>query len=132
MTIFVDASAAVAMLALEEDADDLFDRLDEHDLRLWSGIARWETAVAFARIRRTTATAIARDVDDLAGRLDFRMAGIAAAEAEIAVEAFARFGKTSGHPARLNMGDCFAYACARTNHAALLYKGDDFALTDLA
>ena len=37
-----------------------------------------------------------------------------------------------GHPARLNMGDCFAYACAKRLDAPLLYKGDDFARTDLA
>jgi ribonuclease VapC len=42
-----------------------------------------------------------------------------------------RYGK-GRHPARLNMGDCFAYACAKTNDARLLYKGDDFSHTDLA
>ena len=49
-----------------------------------------------------------------------------------AFEAFHRYGKRSGHPARLNLGDCFAYACAKANDARLLYKGDDFARTDLA
>ena len=48
-----------------------------------------------------------------------------------AVSAHARYGK-GHHDARLNMGDCFAYACARTNNARLLYKGDDFSRTDLA
>ena len=52
-------------------------------------------------------------------------------EADAALDAHRRFGKER-HPARLNMGDCFAYACAKTNGAALLYKGDDFARTDLA
>jgi ribonuclease VapC len=42
------------------------------------------------------------------------------------------FGKSSGHPARLNFGDCFAYALAQTSHAPLLFKGSDFGHTDIA
>ncbi len=49
---------------------------------------------------------------------------------EIAVEAYAQFGK-GRHPAALNMGDCFAYACTRTNDARLLFKGEEFARTDI-
>ena len=44
----------------------------------------------------------------------------------------ARFGKGSGHPAQLNLGDCFAYAMAKQHGVPLLYKGDDFSQTDLA
>ncbi|WP_204262929.1 type II toxin-antitoxin system VapC family toxin, partial [Methylobacterium sp. BTF04] len=44
--------------------------------------------------------------------------------------AFTRYGKGQGHPAQLNMGDCFAYAVAKNHRAALLYKGNDFANTD--
>ena len=51
-------------------------------------------------------------------------------EARLALEAHARFGR-GRHPARLNMGDCFAYACARSRGVPLLYKGEDFALTDI-
>lgn len=57
---------------------------------------------------------------------------VGAEELRVGLDAYQRFGKRSGHPAHLNMGDCFAYACARTNGARLLYKGDDFARTDLA
>lgn len=56
---------------------------------------------------------------------------IGAAETEEALDAHDRYGK-GRHRARLNMGDCFAYACAKTNGAELLYKGDDFVHTDLA
>ena len=48
-----------------------------------------------------------------------------------AVAAFEQYGR-GRHPARLNMGDCFAYACARALGVPLLYKGDDFAQTDIA
>ena len=44
---------------------------------------------------------------------------------------YRRFGKGTGHPARLNMGDCFAYALARDLGEPLLFKGDDFRLTDI-
>ena len=50
--------------------------------------------------------------------------------AALAIDAYARFGK-GRHPAGLNFGDCFAYACARHFDVPLLYKGDDFALTDI-
>jgi len=50
---------------------------------------------------------------------------------ELALDAYARYGK-GRHRAALNMGDCFAYACAKANRAKLLYKGDDFVHTDLA
>ena len=53
------------------------------------------------------------------------------ATGSIIATAYQRFGKGSGHPARLNMGDCFAYALARDLDEPLLFKGDDFKLTDI-
>ena len=52
-------------------------------------------------------------------------------QASIASEAHRRFGRSSGHPARLNMGDCFSYALARDLDEPLLFKGNDFAQTDI-
>ena len=52
-------------------------------------------------------------------------------QAQLAREAYQRFGRGSGHPARLNMGDCFSYALARDLGEPLLFKGADFALTDI-
>jgi len=51
---------------------------------------------------------------------------------EIAIAAMARYGKGRGHPAQLNFGDCFSYACAKAAGVPLLYVGDDFSKTDLA
>lgn len=51
--------------------------------------------------------------------------------ADIAAEAFLRFGRGRGHAAKLNFGDCMAYALAKSLDAPLLFKGDDFALTDI-
>jgi ribonuclease VapC len=53
-------------------------------------------------------------------------------QARIAREAYRDFGKGSGHPARLNFGDCFAYALAKDKNEPLLFKGTDFAETDVA
>lgn len=63
-----------------------------------------------------------------AGR--FQYVAIGEKEFELAADAYARFGK-GRHPAALNSGDCFAYACAKSHQAKLLYKGADFAMTDL-
>ena len=53
------------------------------------------------------------------------------AQARIAREAYRDFGRGSGHPARLNFGDCFAYALAKETGEPLLFKGGDFARTDV-
>jgi ribonuclease VapC len=119
------------MLLLETDADDLLERLDSDGDRIWSAIAQWEAIAAFRRAREIEPELARASVTELATRLDFRLVTIGAAEAASAFDAFARYGK-GRHPAALNMGDCFAYACARTNDARLLYKGDDFSHTDLA
>lgn len=54
-----------------------------------------------------------------------------AAMFDAAIDAFARFGKGRGHPAKLNFGDCLSYAVARTHMVPLLFKGNDFIHTDL-
>jgi ribonuclease VapC len=62
--------------------------------------------------------------------MDFSFVDIGEREFDIASEAYAQFGK-GRHPAALNMGDCFAYACARANSARLLFKGEDLRRTDI-
>jgi ribonuclease VapC len=53
-------------------------------------------------------------------------------QGRIAAEAHRRYGRGSGHPARLNFGDCFSYALAKATGEPLLFKGDDFGHTDVA
>ena len=69
-------------------------------------------------------------VTDSLGTHSARSTGVPAEVRRLALEAFDRFGK-GRHPAALNFGDCFAYACARLAGAPLLYKGDDFPQTDI-
>lgn len=60
-----------------------------------------------------------------------RTVAITEQEAETALAAFSRYGKGRGHPAQLNLGDCFAYAVAKNHRTALLFKGEDFDKTDI-
>jgi len=60
-----------------------------------------------------------------------RIEPLTESQARIARSAYQRFGRGSGHPARLNMGDCFSYALARELGEPLLFMGNDFALTDI-
>jgi ribonuclease VapC len=130
LTIFIDASAMIAMMVGEPDADVLADRLETERLRLCSAISVWETVAGLCRSYRfsvDSARTTARSFLDLNG---IEYVGIGEREYDTAARAYAEFGK-GRHPAALNMGDCFAYACARVNRAALLFKGDDFAMTDI-
>ena len=70
-------------------------------------------------------------IDGFIERTPVEIIPITAEIGRIAIDAFARFGR-GNHPARLNMGDCFAYACARSLGVPLLAKGGDFAQTDVA
>lgn len=131
MSFFVDASALVAIIRSEPERADLETALvEEPGPHLTSGIAIWEAAMAIARFEPNDPLYGRSEVERLCAMLDLLVVPIGGAEAEEAVRVHTHFGK-GRHPARLNMGDCFAYACARTNGARLLYKGDDFARTDM-
>lgn len=131
MVLFVDASALVAILANEPEGAEFADRITAAETSLWSPVVRFEAILALRRIGAMTLRDATRDVDAFAQAMRFRMVTIGEAESRAALDAHALYGK-GHHPARLNMGDCFAYACAHGQDAELLYKGDDFALTDLA
>ena len=73
-----------------------------------------------------------RRFDDLVNEAQLIIEVVTEVQARIAREAYRDFGRGSGHPARLNFGDCFAYALARATGEPLLFKGDDFGHTDIA
>ena len=72
-----------------------------------------------------------RRLDDLLKEAGIVVEPVTAAQAGIARDAYRDFGRGSGHPARLNFGDCFAYALARATGEKLLFKGDDFVHPDI-
>ncbi|RDE06914.1 type II toxin-antitoxin system VapC family toxin [Sphingomonas aracearum] len=130
MKLFVDASAIVAIIAGEEGADELALRLDRYGERLTSPVARWEAIVGLHRSHHYDWRYAEESVDALLHLQAVRMTAIGEREGQLALNAFGNYGKGK-HPARLNMGDCFAYGCASAQNADLLFKGDDFSKTDL-
>jgi ribonuclease VapC len=72
-----------------------------------------------------------RRLDDLIRAAGITIEPVTEVQARLARDAYRDFGRGSGHPARLNFGDCFSYALARDTGDPLLFKGDDFSRTDI-
>jgi ribonuclease VapC len=128
--IFVDASALISIVSQEADALHLAAVLEAEETRLCSPISVWETVAGLCRSHMFSVASAQARVRDIGQILRLQMVPIGEREHELALQAYAQFGK-GRHPAGLNMGDCFAYACAKAQRAALLFKGDDFSKTDI-
>jgi ribonuclease VapC len=129
--MFIDASVIAAILGREPGYEELEKRLTDIDgLFFVSPLVKFEASVALARQK----AANIKPSPEL-----LRQAQRAVEEVTIspevgrfALDASATYGKAVGHVADLNFGDCFAYACAKALKVSLLYKGNDFAHTDIA
>jgi ribonuclease VapC len=128
--MFVDASALVAIIGEEDDGQALAERFERIERSYTSALAIYEATLALARVGRMSLTTVSTLLDDFITRSRIEIVPITAEIGGIAIDAFARFGR-GNHPARLNMGDCFAYACARSLGVPLLCKGGDFSQTDI-
>jgi ribonuclease VapC len=128
--IFVDASAMIALISGEAEADELADRLSADEIRSCSAVSIWETIAGLCRSYSFSVESADKAVGSFLDFNGFRFVTIGERESAIAKQAYAQFGK-GRHVAALNMGDCFAYACAKANNAALLFKGRDFPKTDI-
>ncbi len=129
--MFVDASAIVAILTREPEGAALADLLEAARLRITSPIAVFEAVLAICRKRSGSVEETQRDVREFLELARVELVPITARDAETALEAHSRYGKGRGHPAELNLGDCFAYALAKNHRTSLLFKGDDFDQTDV-
>ncbi|MBJ7486299.1 type II toxin-antitoxin system VapC family toxin [Brevundimonas sp.] len=129
--MFVDASALCAILLAEPERDRMERVIGGSDRAFTSAVAIWETARALVREEGITVTVARHDVETFLADASIATISIGETESRFALDAFDRFGK-GRHPAALNMGDCFTYACARSLGVPLLYKGDDFLQTDIA
>jgi ribonuclease VapC len=129
--MFLDASAIIAIIAQEEDASSLAARLDRAGQVHTSPIALFEAALGLARIGNVAPSAVLPVLEQFVDETDAVTMPIDAETGRVAIEAFERFGR-GRHPAALNLGDCFAYACARRLDTTLLCKGNDFPRTDVA
>lgn len=129
--MFVDASAIVAILTREPEADALAHTLESARAPITSPLAIFEATLGVCRKRHASVAEGQADVLEFLEIAGIRTVAITIKEAEAALNAFARFGKGGGHPAQLNMGDCFAYAAAKSYHTSLLFTGADFSKTDI-
>jgi ribonuclease VapC len=129
--MFVDASAIVAILTREPEADELADLLDVALAPTTSPIAIFEAALGICRERKARVEEAAKEIREFLVVAGIGITSITAQEAQTALAAFSRFGKGRGHPAQLNLGDCFAYAMAKNHRTTLLFKGEDFDKTDI-
>jgi ribonuclease VapC len=126
--MIVDSSAVVGILNNEPEAEALEDALVAARSRRMSAGTLVELYVVVDGKRDPVRSA---RLDELLQRSDMEIIDVTAEQAHIARDAYRDFGKGSGHPARLNFGDCFSYALAKAMGEALLFKGDDFGHTDL-
>ena len=126
--IAIDSSALVAILQNEPDALLFAEAIGAADLAVVSAVTCFETSMVLAgRVQDETAW---RPLDALIARAQIEIVPFDAEQAGLAREAFLRYGK-GRHAAGLNFGDCAAYALAKSKGAPLLYKGADFAKTDI-
>lgn len=128
--IFLDASAIVAVLAREPDAAELAARMAGRRPIYASAIVAYEAVLGLARAASLSLADARQMVTALLVELSAEIVPITAERGSLAIAAFERYGK-GRHPAALTMGDCFSYACARDLDVPLLYKGEDFARTDI-
>ena len=126
--MIIDSSAVVAMLRREPEADDFSAAIMAAEPRLLSAASYLEIGIVIDGSRDELAS---QRVDQLIESLEIEIAPVTASQAKLARAAYRRFGKGSGHPAGLNLGDCFSYALAMEIGAPLLFKGADFAATDV-
>ena len=126
--MIVDSSALVAILTDEPGATVLNDLLVSTDGSVVSAASYLETGIVLDRHRRGP---VSDALDDYLEGAALSVAPVTARQARIARAAYRDFGRGSGHPAKLNFGDCFAYALAIERDEPLLFKGDDFTHTDV-
>jgi ribonuclease VapC len=124
----IDSSALIAILSDAPEAEACARAIEAAAYRRISAVKFVETAIVIDSRRSPVAS---RRLDDLIRETGTVIEPVDEAQAILAWEAYRDFGRGSGHPARLNFGDCFAYALARRRGEPLLFKGEDFVHTDI-
>lgn len=124
----IDSSAILAILFGEPESSSLLERIQRDPRRLVSVASLLEVDMVLSSQRGPEASA---DLDAFARRIQLQTVPFDEQQLSLARDAFRRYGKGRS-PARLNFGDCIAYALAKQTGEPLLFKGDDFSQTDLA
>lgn len=123
--MIVDSSALIAILRDEPERRDFEDLIELRQSSM-SVVGLVECAIVLRGVG-----AVETRLDELVSRLRIEAVQVDLLQGALAREAHRRFGKGTGHPAKLNFGDCFAYALAKSTGRPLLFKGEDFTLTDI-
>ena len=125
--MIIDTSALMAILQLEPEAKRILDAIKAADRRAISAATFVEAGIV-AETRAGEQGA--RNLDAAVTRMQIEVVPLTVNHAAHARRAFRRYGR-GRHPARLNFGDCFAYALAKASGEPLLFKGNDFSQTDI-
>jgi ribonuclease VapC len=126
--MIIDTSALLAILRDEPDAAAYAKAIQGATGRRLSAVGFVETAVVIDSGRDPIAS---RGFDELLQVAQIAVEPVTENHARIARDAYRDFGRGSGHPAKLNFGDCFSYALAKATGEPLLFKGKDFVYTDV-
>jgi ribonuclease VapC len=127
--MIVDSSVMVALIMREEGYEGLRDKLLlSEELPRTAAPTYVETAIVLDGKRDPV---VSRALDDLVAHFEMEVIPFDMNQAQIARQAYRDFGKGSGHPAKLNFGDCISYAAAKALGEPLLFVGNDFAATDI-
>ena len=126
--MILDTSAIVAIFQYEPEAAIFTQAIENHRPVRVSAATWFEAAVV---VDGNRSPALSRRFDEFIHEAGVEIEQVTARQAELAREAYRAFGRGSGHPAHLNFGDCFAYALAMDKDEGLLFKGNDFANTDV-
>jgi ribonuclease VapC len=128
MSVVVDSSAIMAILKREEDARQIAERLSSAEAKFLSAATYMECGTVVVRRYGSEGLSV---MQDLVHALKLEIVSLTSDQANLGIGAFFRYGRGSGHPAKLNFGDCFSYALAKTRNLPLLFKGNDFSHTDI-
>ncbi len=126
--MIIDSSAVLAILFGEPDAAAHAGAIVAAEVRRISAANWLETAI---RIDSGSGAIGSNAFDDFIREASIEVIPVTHEQARLARSAYRAYGKGSGHPAQLNFGDCFAYGLAKASGEPLLFKGDDFAATDI-
>ena len=125
--MIIDSSAIASILFMEADSGHFSAKIADNWPRRMSVASLLESTMV---VEGRAGPSSSYDIDDLLEEYEIELVPVSVEQAQAARVAWRRFGK-GNHPAGLNFGDCFSYALAKTTDEPLLFKGDDFAQTDL-
>lgn len=128
--MYVETSAIVAILLTEAESGELKKKLGSATSAVTSIVSQVESAISLGRELGDYAQA-AGIVSEFMEQARIEVVDVSADMFDEVLQAYVKYGKGTGHSARLNFGDCFSYAIAKRLDRALLFKGKDFSHTDL-